>query len=240
MTSRIFPCAATIALAAQVCIVNACGGSNDPIIMMTTGVGGHVDATGTGGTTAPPAGTGGALTSAGTGGALSTTGTGGNMSTSGTGGNMSTADGGTAFGQPACPTTVAKGGDCAATDPQLCYKTCGPEKTGVKSETCSAAKYAEMSGCSFDPAADYTCYKIPTASNAACPAGVMPAASSACTVDHCVLCNSTGGLPGGMYSDSGGMAKTGYCVCQLAGSSGTRNWSCASDTAWPCPLSKGC
>jgi hypothetical protein len=247
MTSRILPCAGVLALAAQVFIHSGCGGSNDPILQ--TGTGGHVDATGTGGTPAP-AGTGGAPTS-GSGGSTAT-GTGGNLTTPGTGGGTATgtgggtaagtggttADGG-GFGQPMCPTSVAKGGDCTATDPQLCYKTCGPEKTGVKSETCTSAKYAEMSGCSFDSTVDYSCYKIPTAANAACPAG-MPSASTACTVDHCVLCNSTGGLPGGMYSDSGGMAKSGYCVCQVAGSSGTRNWSCATDTAWPCPLGKGC
>ena len=91
-----------------------------------------------------------------------------------------------------------------------------------------------MSGCSFDPAMNFACYKIPAAANTACPAGT-PQASTDCTVDHCVVCNSTGGLPGGGYSDSGGAAKVGYCVCQVANSAGKRTWSCASDTAWPCP-----
>ena len=49
-----------------------------------------------------------------------------------------------------------------------------------------------------------------------------------------------GGLPGGGYSDSGGAAKVGYCVCQVANADGKRTWSCASDTAWPCPLGAGC
>jgi len=240
MTRRVFLCAGALALVAQLFVVDGCG-SNDPAL--SVGTGGHVASSGTGGDSAS-AGTGGAAPATGTGGA-GETGTGGTTPGAGVGGSNSAGGSGaggsgtTGFGQPGCPSTVTKGGICAATDPQLCYKTCGPEKTGVKTETCTAGMYAEMSGCSFDPAVNYSCYKVPTAANAACPAGV-PAASSACTVDHCVLCNSTGGLPGGMYSDSGGGSKTGYCVCQLAGSSGTRNWSCASDTAWPCPLGQGC
>jgi hypothetical protein len=34
--------------------------------------------------------------------------------------------------------------------------------------------------------------------------------------------------------DSGSNAKTGYCVCVNS------KWSCASDTAWPCPNGPGC
>ena len=44
------------------------------------------------------------------------------------------------FGQPACPSTVVKGGACAPTDSQFCYKTCGPESVGVKSEMCTTAR----------------------------------------------------------------------------------------------------
>ena len=109
----------------------------------------------------------------------------------------------------------------------------------MKSETCTGGVYAEMSGCKFGDTTDYSCYKIPPAANTACPAGT-PQASTDCTVDHCVVCNSTGGLPGGGYSDSGGAAKVGYCVCQQANSAGKRTWSCASDTAWPCPAGSGC
>ena len=39
-----------------------------------------------------------------------------------------------AFGEPACLSTVAKGGACTAADQQMCYKTCGPVKSGVKLE----------------------------------------------------------------------------------------------------------
>jgi hypothetical protein len=98
-----------------------------------------------------------------------------------------------------------------------------------------------MSGCAFDPSRDYSCYKISATANAACPAAeTPPQASGLCTVDHCVPCNSTGGLPGGNFMDSTGATRPGYCVCQPPSSSGMRTWSCASDTAWPCPAGSGC
>ena len=146
-----------------------------------------------------------------------------------------------AFGEPACLSTVIKGGACTPTDQQFCYKTCGPEKTGVKTETCTTAgTYAEMSGCTFDPAKDYSCYKIPTAANTACPAGVTPQGSMACDVPHCMLCNSLQGVIGGQYLDSTGAPKVGWCTCQEPNGDGLRTWTCASDTAWPCPLGAGC
>jgi len=145
------------------------------------------------------------------------------------------------FGQPACPSTVVKGGACAPTDSQFCYKTCGPESVGVKSEMCTTAgTYAEMSGCSFDPGRDYSCYRIPTATNAVCPMGVTPQASAACDVPPCTLCNTLQGSIGGQYLDASGAPKVGWCVCREPSATGTRVWSCASDTAWPCPLGAGC
>jgi len=143
-------------------------------------------------------------------------------------------------GQPACLSTVVKGGACSSGDQQLCYKTCGPEQQGVKSEICSSGVYIEMSGCSFDQARSYACYKIPPAANAVCTPGVTPQASQPCAAPLCTLCNSVGGLPGGAYLDSSGAAKVGYCVCQAPNSNGARTWSCASDTQWPCPLGLGC
>ena len=71
-------------------------------------------------------------------------------------------------------------------------------------------------------------------------AGVTPKASDPCDVPHCVLCNSTGGLNAGSYLDSGGSPKTGFCTCQEPNGQGMRTWTCASETAWPCPLGKGC
>jgi hypothetical protein len=157
-----------------------------------------------------------------------------------TGGGSVSGGGGTAFGQPACP-EVLRGTACLPTDPQLCYRTCGPEKTGVRAVTCEATGvYSEMGGCTYDPSKDYSCYAIPAVANAVCPAGVVPQASNPCDVDHCVLCNSAGGLPGGLFTDATGALKAGYCTCQLANATGLRTWTCASDTAWPCPAGAGC
>ena len=226
MTKRIRVQSVLVSAAALAFVLQACGG-NSPT---NTGTG-----------------TGNSSGSAGQAGTSGDAGTSGSAGSSGTAGSVGTGTAGSgAVGQPSCTglTTAAgaeptKGGACTATDPQLCYKTCGPEKSGAKSETCTGGVYAEMSGCSFDPAKDYSCFKIPAAANAACPTGT-PKASDPCTVDHCVLCNSTGGLPGGGYSDSGGAAKVGYCTCQLPNANGNRTWSCASDTAWPCPAGAGC
>jgi hypothetical protein len=166
-------------------------------------------------------------------------GTGGVVTGTGGGAGGAAGAGGASFGEPACPATLTKAGACTSTDVQLCYKTCGPEKTGVKSDTCTGGVYAEMSGCLFDPARDYSCYKLPSVSMATCGTGV-PLAGASCDVATCQLCNSTEGLPGGGYFESVGVAKVGYCVCQAPNSAGTRTWSCASDTAWPCPGGAGC
>ena len=218
MTKRIRPFIQSLgaaALVAGVFLFQACGGNNL-----------GMDPTGTAGTTGTGTGT------AGTTGGGGTTGSGG---TTGTGGTA-------AFGEPGCLDTVVKGGACTATDQQFCYKTCGPARTGVKTETCTTAgTYAEMSGCSFNPANDYSCYKIPTAANTACPAGVTPKGADPCDVPMCTLCNSLGGLVGGNYFDSTGAPKVGWCACQAPNpTTGARTWTCASDTAWPCPLGAGC
>ena len=135
------------------------------------------------------------------------------------------------------PATAAgaptKGGACSASDPQLCYKTCGPQSVGFKSEMCSNGAYVEQTGCSF-PDADYSCYKIPSTVDASCPKGA-PQATMACDVAMCTPCSVDGN-----YLDSSGATKQGYCVCPMAGDAGMRKWSCASATAWPCPLGKGC
>jgi hypothetical protein len=168
-------------------------------------------------------------------------GTGGSSAPGGTtGSGGGSGSGGTAFGEPACPDRV-RGGGCSPTDPQVCYRTCGPEKTGVRANTCEAnGVYSEAPVCSFDPSKDYSCYAIPSVANAVCPAGMAPQGSNPCDVDHCVLCNSAGGLPGGLYTDSSGATKVGWCTCQLPNASGARTWTCASDTAWPCPAGAGC
>jgi len=210
------------AVAVGVAALTGCGGTlwNGPT--GTAGTGGAAGTTGWGGTT----GEGGTTGQAGTTGGAGTTGDGGAA--------------GTVEGGP-CPATVSKGVPCGPSDVQLCYKTCGPEKVGTKSETCLAAgTYAEMSGCNFDSSRDYSCYKISTAENSMCPSGVTPQASQACDVAPCVVCNSLQGLSGGNFLDSAGAAKIGYCVCQQPNSAGVRTWSCATDTSWPCPFANGC
>jgi hypothetical protein len=95
--------------------------------------------------------------------------------------------------------------------------------------------YVEQSGCSFPDTLDASCFKIPDALPAACPTDVTPQASQPCTVADCTLCYDANG----QYYDSTMTLKTGYCVCAV-GSSGTGKWSCASNTAWPCPNGMGC
>src|SRR6185436_19218139 len=94
--------------------------------------------------------------------------------------------------------------------------------------------YRSAAGCLFDPSGDYSCYKIPSTANTACPEGPAPAAGTPCAVDQCVLCNSLAGLPGGNFFARGGAAKLGWCVCEPPNPAGLRIWSCASDTSWPC------
>jgi hypothetical protein len=192
----------------------------------TDGAGG---AAGTGGSTAVPA-TGGTTTA--TGGTTKpiTTGAGGVAGTTGTT-TYEPLCSGLLTGTGAAPT---KNGICTDTDPQLCYKTCGPQSIGFKSETCTAGVYVEQAGCSFPPG-DYSCYKIPAVIDPSCPVDV-PQGSTPCSVAPCTLCNVNGG-----YLDSSGAARTGYCVCPPPSSStGTAKWSCATTTAWPCPAAEGC
>ena len=208
----------------------------------SSGSGGAVSS---GGSTASGSGgavSGGGSTASGSGGAVSS---GGSTASSGSGGSVSGGSAGSSGGgafSPLCsavPMTAAgeaptKGGTCTASDTQLCYKTCGPSSSGFKSETCTGGTYAEQSGCTFPSGTDYSCYKIPATIDAACPTAI-PQASQACDVATCTPCNM-----GGNYLDSSGASKAGYCICPAAGASGSRKWSCASTTAWPCPAGQGC
>ena len=211
------------------------GTGGTPATGGVTGTGGTPSTggvTGTGGTPST-GGTTGTAGVKGTGGTPSTGGTTGTGGTPSTGGTTGTA-GSSGFGQPICGSTgastaIAKGVACTATDLQLCYKACGPASIGVKSETCTTGAYTEMSGCSFDPSMNYSCYKIPTTMDATCPT-TTPMAGQPCTVASCVVCNVAG-----MYLDTSSATKTGYCVCQASG-----KWTCAATTAWPCPSGTGC
>ena len=202
-----------------------CSSSNNPAIKAGAG-GGSNEATGgsTSTSTSPAGGSNGD--------------TGGSGATDGSTGGSTAAS--TEF-QPVCSgntvagVPVAKGGQCAATDPQMCYKTCGPQSIGFKSETCAASVYVEQSGCSFPSSKDYSCYKIPTAIDPSCPT-TTPKASDPCTVAACILCQDSTGA----YLDSGGNSKQGYCVCPASSGTSGSKWSCASSTAWPCPAGQGC
>src|SRR5262245_59744307 len=195
-------------------------------MLVLLAVAGFVAACGSG--TLRPVGGGGGASGAGGG----TGGAAGAAGTTGAAGSGTDVDGG--FGQPVCPDNAGHGGGCTPTDIQFCYKVCGVQKLGVKSVACfiypgaDAGMYSEMSGCCYDPSKDYSCYKVPTTANTACPAGVTPQGSMPCDVPTCTVCNSTGGIVGGMYLDSTVAAKTGYCVCQPPNASGARTWSCAS------------
>jgi hypothetical protein len=168
-------------------------------------------------------------------------GTGGGPTSSSDSSSTSNTTGGTTLGDPSCDVTrtsagaeIKKGVACTDQDPQLCWRTCGPGSVGWKSETCVAGSYAE-GDCQFPVDGDYSCYAIPDAIDAeVCPSDV-PQATEACDVPECTLCNL-----GGEYLDSGGSVKMGYCVCNPPNADGARSWTCASDTAWPCPLGNGC
>jgi hypothetical protein len=227
MTMRSVAYVGTVALLAQVLCTQGCGGGNNS--PSTTG--------GTGGVTS----TGGTTTVASTGGTTTaTTGSGGTTVTTGVDGSAGTT-GATTY-DPLCAGLLTaaglaptKNGICIDSDSQLCYKTCGPNSIGFKSEICTAGVYVEQSGCSFPSDQDYSCYKVPTTVDTACPTDV-PQANTVCTVATCTLCSVNGG-----YLDSSGAAKTGYCVCPApSATTGVSKWSCASSTAWPCPAGKGC
>ncbi len=149
-------------------------------------------------------------------GATGVAGTFGRGGAGGTGGH-----GGSGFGEPACLSTVAKGGACTSVDQQVCYKTCGPEKTGVKSETCTGGVYYGdvrlhlRSGQGLLLLPDPDGRQLRPARRAR-----RRMASTPCDVPHCTLCNSLQGVVGGQYLDAGGAPKVGWCVCQEPNAAG--------------------
>jgi hypothetical protein len=130
---------------------------------------------------------------------------------------------------------ILKGTPCTSADPKLCYRPCGPNQVGWKTETCTAGVYAE-GDCSFSADKDYSCYKIPDEiDEAACGISEPPAATQPCDAPLCMSCNVQG-----FYQDSGNDLKEGFCSCREADAGGVRRWTCASTVAWPCPFSQGC
>jgi hypothetical protein len=238
MTNRILPCLGTVAVLSQLVFFAGCGGSNSgtPGTAGTTGSTGAAGTTGSGAAGTTGSGAAGTTGSTGTAGTTGSTGTAGTTGTTGTGG----ASGTLPCGNTGAGVAIAKGIACAATDTQLCTKTCGPEKQGTKTETCSGGSYVEGSNCSFPPANNYMCYALPATADSRCPTDptMAPEASQPCTIPDCVVCGGTATAQTTGYKDSTGAAKVGYCVCQSAAASPT--WSCASNTAWPCPGNTGC
>jgi len=98
---------------------------------------------------------------------------------------------------------------------------------------CTGTAYTEAD-CTFDQSKSYSCYTIPTTTDAMCPTTqAQLQASQPCSIPDCVVCGATTG-----YLDSKSAPQTGYCVCQAGAT--TPTWSCASTNAWPCPSSNGC
>jgi hypothetical protein len=126
---------------------------------------------------------------------------------------------------PACNGTVKNRGTCAPANDQPCYNTCGPDKVGVKSCTCSSStRLWDCPTCAFPTGRDYSCYKL---SSPVTPCLGGPVTSGAiCTAAACQACGGAGG-----YLDSTATPKDGYCVCSNV--SATPKWSCASAKEWP-------
>src|SRR6188768_2672659 len=155
-------------------------------------------------------GTAGSASGSSSGGASGTPGSGGAGATAG-GGTTGTSGGSSSTFTPACTTTSAgigiyKGLACTAKDPQLCYWPCGPLETGHRSETCTSGAYVE-GGCQFPADTDYSCFKVPQADSAKCPA-TPPQSGQPCSIATCSLpCTGSAcemcGIKTGYYDSSG-------------------------------------
>ncbi len=195
---------------------------------------------GNAGTAGDTTGAGGAASGGTSAGAGGTAASGGNGTASGgvtaTGGTPATAGGGSGGNQfqPLCDNAVVKGSACGVSSTQSCYRACGPDSIGFKSETCQQGAYVEQLGCSFPSAADYSCYQIPHSLPAECPSATVPRAAQACQISQCIVCFG-GTVDNPTYEDSTGAPKPGYCVCSDSGA-----WTCGSVSAWPCPGGAGC
>jgi hypothetical protein len=156
---------------------------------------------------------------------------------------------------PLCGTTsagtaIAKGVACTAADPQLCFKPCGNIGVGLKSETCSAGYYVEASYCVYDPACDYSCYRLPAEADPACPTpeATVPRRGQPCTLPACVVCGGTASEQTTGFLEPSGTMRVGYCSCRQPVITGmgyvitSPIWACGVGGAhtWPCPGEPGC
>jgi hypothetical protein len=148
-------------------------------------------------------------------------------------------------GMTSAGVAIGKNVPCTDSDPQLCYKTCGPTNSGGwKSETCTnngtTRAYVEVSACIWTKS-DYSCYKVPATLaelDSQCPVGVTPKAGEPCSIPACIACTNS---VDGNYIPSGDSAipKPGWCVCNTDAE--PPKWTCGSTGAgWPCPGAAGC
>ena len=143
---------------------------------------------------------------------------------------------------PPALSTVAKGGACGPADQQFCYKRVRSREhrrevgdvhdRPAPTPRCRAAR--------FDPTQRLLLLQDPgrcqrrlsVGRRAPDGSGVRPSRPArSATASRASSAVS--------ISDAAGAPKIGWCVCQ-PGATGMTTWSCASDTAWPCPLGAGC
>jgi hypothetical protein len=208
-----------------------------------------VSASGCGGSGGGASGTGGS-TSGATGGAggAATTGSGGARTTGGGG-----ASGGNPMTLPLClaapdPNAQVRDADCTvgnAAKPD-CMVRCGPSidantrgyrplNCGPDANSPSGVGFVQGT-CYFDPAQNYSCFKLPSPT-VACPAGTK--SGGACTAAACAPCGDGVDVTKG-YVDSSGAPKAGFCLCSTNATTGAQTWTCGSNKEYPCyPASPG-
>jgi len=124
--------------------------------------------------------------------------------------------------------------ECTSPTRKLCYKTCGPINVGSSRRPAPVA-YLEGE-CVFPAGVNYGCFQVPGAiqrrarlrprsiiSRALCRS--VPCRAAACGA-KCAECCRLSGLE---------RRRQGRLLRLYRGATGGGKWSCASDTAWPCP-----
>lgn len=127
------------------------------------------------------------------------------------------------------PELYKAGGTCTAGDG--CTRgDCGPydgvNKSGVRGLKCVDRIFMAVP-CTFEPAGDYSCFKLPNPVPA-CPAGTTEGTD--CNAPQCSPCGSTTGQ--GFQTLSGG-SRTGFCVCAVG------HWECGAVDEYPCYSQSG-
>jgi len=208
-------------------VVVGSGGDGDAgqgtggLIAASGGVAGQVPP-GKGGTAGQPPSTGSGGPRAGGRGGM-TTGTGGWWNGSGNtgGGGWNSGTGGASGGIPMCDASIRDKDTCGFGAPD-CRKTCGVSELGTKPCSCTNRQW-NCGDCAY-PAGNYSCYELPASGPVPpCPPNTVNGMTS-CFGD-CTLCAN--------YTDTSGMAKTGYCACNQDPGDTQRLYHCASSSEWP-------